>query len=269
MKIYILFLLILSPAFVHARMGSETVAATNRVVRGLSFTVSYTQQGDQLQFDIEVTQTDGGTDTIGKMEGCISLGRKLFVQTITRLVDDILIMRFFVAPEELRNTKVTLIAPPQNSEGLRCCVYYIDIESFVKKPDSEPTSGDDSSPRSNAEFKPHFNEFEAVLGGLRDAVVSNKLKTIVLPEVSIQRLSIADTIALLMTESKTHDPDKEGVLILGPAQPTPKDPPITLHMRNVYLGDLIEYCAQLAGLSANVKGGAVVLQYKSQSTIDK
>ena len=131
-------ILALLPTFAFARMGGETITATNSVVHGLSFTVSYTQQIDVLRVDLRVSQTDGDTTVIGKMGGSVSLGRKLMVSAPARLEGDTATVRFFIAPEELTNVIVSMISSSSNSAGITGgCIYQIDVASFINQKDSE------------------------------------------------------------------------------------------------------------------------------------
>ena len=142
MNRYAFLVLMLLPTLCSARQAGETVTATNPVVRGLLFAVSSTQQIDILRIDITAAQTNGGNDVITKMGGNVALGRRLMAPLAPIYTENTVTFRVFVAPNELKDTTLTLIHSYPVLGTVGGCQYRIDLGSFLKKEeDSEPRAG--------------------------------------------------------------------------------------------------------------------------------
>src|SRR5712671_6962897 len=83
-------------------------------------------------------------------------------------------------------------------------------------------------------------------------------KRIVIPEVEFREASLADVVDFLTRESARLDPDKRGVNIVLMSTPG-KSRPVTMHLQNAPLEEVVRYLAESAGLRVRVDKYAVVL----------
>ena len=86
-----------------------------------------------------------------------------------------------------------------------------------------------------------------------------KLRAIVIPEVSFQDARFADVVAFLNLAAKENDPEKVGVPVVL-EQAVEKMAPLSLHVRSVRLGALLDVIASMEGVNVDVESDRVVLR---------
>ena len=92
-------------------------------------------------------------------------------------------------------------------------------------------------------------------------VLEQKLKEIVIPDLSFRQADVQGALTFLRVRSKELDPEKNGVNILSafPAGDSSAQLSLTLELRNVSLYDALRYCCEAAGITMRIDDNAVVL----------
>lgn len=103
-------------------------------------------------------------------------------------------------------------------------------------------------------------------GGTSDAL-RDKLKSIVIPKLELDKATVAQTVAFLRQRSQELDPDGQGVNIILQLAPAPAGggtaaPTITLNLNRVPLGEVLRYVCMQADLKFAVENNAVIIADK-------
>ena len=85
--------------------------------------------------------------------------------------------------------------------------------------------------------------------------IQHKLDTIIIPKLDLREATFAETVDFLKRKSVALDPEKEGVKITAP--PDVKDFHLTASLRDISLGEVLKYVADLGNMKLLVEEGGV------------
>lgn len=91
-----------------------------------------------------------------------------------------------------------------------------------------------------------------------NAATQKKLDTIRISELSFKDASLFDIVDFLIVTSRERDPTKEGVNIVLDFQTPP--PRVSISLRQVSLGDAIDFIADITNLESSIRKGIVVIK---------
>lgn len=100
--------------------------------------------------------------------------------------------------------------------------------------------------------------------GFRGSSAAQTASQMILPQVEFRETTLPEAVDYLVTRSRALDPKKQGVNIVLDVPPERRDAKITLSLREVPLGEVVRYTAQLAGLVVAEEPYALVIGPKAR-----